>query len=80
MDATANSIPPVYTDHWMTQDKSWKQFAFISQMKRFEELPEIISPMDFRIIDERLAFYLKSHQEKYKQALSLFALQKSIRS
>lgn len=65
-EATVMSIPLPYVDEWMGKYKSWAQFAVSSYRERFEELLQTIDHIAFRNMDERLLFYLKRHQEKFK--------------
>ena len=60
------SIPLIYADKWMTQFKSWNQFALNSYKERFEELLQTIDHIAFRNMDERLIYYLKQHQKSLK--------------
>lgn len=64
--STVISIPAHYVDEWMGKYKSWAQFAVSSYRERFEELLQTIDHVAFRNMDERLVFYLKRHQEKFK--------------
>lgn len=64
--STVLSIPAQYVDEWMGKYKSWAQFAVSSYRERFEELLLTIDHVAFRNMDERLVFYLKRHQEKFK--------------
>jgi CRP/FNR family transcriptional regulator, anaerobic regulatory protein len=65
-DTTVIAIPLQYMDQWMTQYKSWYHFVIGTYRDRFEELLLTIDHIAFRNMDERLAFYLKRHQEKLK--------------
>jgi CRP/FNR family transcriptional regulator, anaerobic regulatory protein len=60
------SIPAQYVDEWMGKYKSWGQFAVSTYRERYEELLQTIDHIAFRNMDERLVFYLKRHQEKFK--------------
>jgi len=53
----------------MGKYKSWAQFAVQSYRERFEELLHVIDHTVFRAMDERLVFYLKRYQEKFKTNL-----------
>jgi CRP/FNR family transcriptional regulator len=64
--STILSIPVQYVDEWMGKYKSWAQFALSSYRERFDELLETIDHIAFRNMDERILFYLKRHQEKFK--------------
>jgi CRP/FNR family transcriptional regulator len=65
-EATVLSIPLQYVDEWMGKYKSWAQFAVSTYRERFDELLQTIDHIAFRNMDERLLFYLKRHQEKFK--------------
>lgn len=65
-ESTVISIPVQYVDSWMGKYKSWAQFALSSYRERFDELLQTIDHIAFRNMDERLLFYLKRHQEKFK--------------
>jgi CRP/FNR family transcriptional regulator len=64
--STILSIPVQFVDEWMGKYKSWAQFALSSYRERFDELLETIDHIAFRNMDERILFYLKRHQEKFK--------------
>lgn len=64
--ATVLSIPLQYVDEWMGKYKSWAQFAVSTYRERFDELLQTIDHIAFRNMDERLLFYLKRLQEKFK--------------
>jgi len=68
-DSTVLSIPVQYVNEWMGKYKSWAQFAVSSYRERFNELLETIDHIAFRNMDERLLFYLKRHQEKFKSKI-----------
>lgn len=65
-NATILIVPAHYVDEWIGKYKSWAQFAISSYRERFEELLEVIDHVAFRNMDERLVFYLKRYQEKFK--------------
>ena len=65
-EATVLSIPLQYVEEWMGKYKSWAQFAVSTYRERFDELLQTIDHIAFRNMDERLLFYLKRHQEKFK--------------
>ena len=65
-DTTVLSIPVQYVNDWMGKYRSWAQFAVSSYRERFNELLDTIDHIAFRNMDERLLFYLKRHQEKFK--------------
>ena len=50
-------------DKWMVEYKSWYQFAFDSFRERVKELLKTIDKIVFLNMNERLVYYLKSHQE-----------------
>ena len=64
--STILSIPVQFVDEWMGKYKSWAQFALSSYRERFDELLQTIDHIAFRNMDERILFYLKRHQEKFK--------------
>lgn len=61
--ATVLAVPLHYVDAWMGKYKSWAQFALSSYRQRFDELLQTVDHIAFRGMDERLAFYLKRHQQ-----------------
>lgn len=68
-ESTVLTIPVQYVDSWMGKYKSWAQFALSSYRERFDELLQTIDHIAFRNMDERLLFYLKRHQEKFRTNL-----------
>lgn len=68
-ESTVLTIPVQYVDTWMGKYKSWAQFALSSYRERFDELLQTIDHVAFRNMDERLLFYLKRHQEKFKTSI-----------
>ena len=68
-ESTVLTIPVQYVDSWMGKYKSWAQFALSSYRERFDELLQTIDHVAFRNMDERLLFYLKRHQEKFRTNL-----------
>jgi CRP/FNR family transcriptional regulator, anaerobic regulatory protein len=62
-DAQLAMVPLNLMDQWMMQHKSWYEFVIETYRNRFEEALEVIDNIAFKAMDERLAFYLKRHQE-----------------
>ena len=68
-ESTVLIIPVQYVDAWMGKYKSWARFAVSSYRERFEDLLQTIDHIAFRSMDERLLFYLKRHQEKFRTTI-----------
>ncbi len=62
-DAQLAMVPLHLMDKWMMQHRSWYEFVIETYRNRFEEALEVIDNIAFKAMDERLAFYLKRHQE-----------------
>jgi CRP/FNR family transcriptional regulator len=60
------TIPLSCMDKWMLAYKSWYQFAFDTFRNRVKELLKTIDNIAFLNMNERLIFYLKSHQQVLK--------------
>jgi len=63
-DSTLIRIPVQFTDTWMEQFPSWKNFVMRSYRFRFEELLATIDSIAFMKMDERLEHYLMNRAEK----------------
>jgi CRP/FNR family transcriptional regulator len=57
------TIPLSCMDKWMIEYKSWYQFAFETFRQRVRELLKTIDTIVFLNMNERLAVYLKRHEE-----------------
>lgn len=57
------AIPLSCMDKWMKEYKSWYQFSFETFRNRVRELLKTIDNIVFLNMNERLVFYLKSHQQ-----------------
>jgi CRP/FNR family transcriptional regulator, anaerobic regulatory protein len=57
------AIPLSCMDKWMKEYKSWYQFSFDTFRNRVKELLKTIDNIVFLNMNERLVFYLKSHQQ-----------------
>lgn len=57
------SIPLSCMDKWMKEYKSWYQFSFDTFRNRVKELLKTIDNIVFLNMNERLVFYLKSHEQ-----------------
>lgn len=68
-DTDVIAIPLSQMNQWMTKYKSWYQFVLENYRARFEELLKTIDHIAFQGMDERLAFYLKRHQDTLKTNL-----------
>lgn len=60
-------IPLQFMEQWMSEYKTWYQFVIETYRSRFEELLITIDHIAFRNMDERLAVYLKKHQQILNQ-------------
>ena len=62
------AIPLSCMDKWMKEYKSWYQFSFETFRNRVKELLRTIDNIVFLNMNERLVFYLRSHQQVLKTA------------